>query len=373
MGPRYTRPCRRRKRGAVPPIGVREGLAGQLASAHQPEAAAKKSAERSRPEKAEVAPQPDVALDGAALRWALPGQQYAPPPDPASRQRSLLALQRTVGNRRATEIVARSPGAVLLRDRSPAATPPAKPGYDPSPDQARAGLISALGDTDLGRKAGAIFNQYGVGIHWTDSGTAGFEDRTNVVHLNRKMRSYELAAYFIHEMHHAQQFNSGASKGPETYADSEKEKYVKTMVAEELEATFRQFESMYQAGTTSLAVTGVRPELPPTYSRTRKYWIDRHLKENPGDTEGAEKLSVSKCRALIKYWFTRQSRGASPDIAPNQFQSYEEYYRGMFESAQRNKAAAPAPPGGTEAEPTAEAEPLEHEESKALFPQEATA
>ncbi len=331
-----------------------------MESAHQSESASK-APEKPRPVVAEVFA-PEVAGFEAivSLGFGGIGTSMAPPrnPNAALRQASLGALQRTMGNGHVLRM--------LQRDSSPGGGNP-KPGYDPTPDQARSALISSLGETDLGRKAAAIFNKYGVGIVWGESGTAGFEDRTNVVHLNRKMAPYELAAYFIHEMHHAQQFNSGASKGPETYASTEKQQYVNTMVNEEVEATFLQFESIYQAGGGSLPYAGTRQDLVPMYVRVRKDWIARHLKDNPGDHEGAETLSKEKGKALIRYWFQRHTRGTSPEIAPNIVETYRQYYERMFDSAQKGKAI-PEPTAMVEEEEATDELAMDHEESKAQFP-----
>lgn len=343
------------------------------AAAHQSEGPASRTAERAHARTPEPVAQLEAGFEASDARWVMPGHEFgAPPPaGPHRDHRALRSLQRTLGNQQTAAVLARRAALIAQRDRSPAAGSPPPPGYDPSPEEARNGLVAALGQTSLGGKAAEIFNKYKVGIAWGESGTAGFEDRTNVVHLNRKLRSHELATYFIHEMHHAEQFNSGASKSPEAYAGTEKDRYVKTMVSEEVEALFRQFESIYEAGGGNLSYAGIRPDLPPTYVRVRKDWIGRHLEKNPGDNAGAEKVSQSKCRQLIRIWVDRPSRSTSPALAPNLFQSYQEYYEGMFDSAQKSKTTPPTTATGGEAEPpggaeqaAAEEPQLGHEESK---------
>lgn len=259
----------------------------------------------------------------------------------ASRQTTFQTIQRTRGNKFAQQVVkaVTQSAGTIQRDNSPNSPAPGqvKPDYNPSPEEARQALITALESSDLGRKAGEIFNKHKVGIVWHDTGTAGFEDRTNVCHINRKLGPREAASYFIHEMHHANEFHTGKTKSPEAYADSEKANYVKMMVNEEIEATFNQFESLYEMGGVGGNVSDSSPLklLTPQYIRVRKDWISRHLKDNPSDQEGAEKLSKSKGKALIKYWFVRQTKGTNPSLAPNNFQSYEEYYAALFENAHK--------------------------------------
>lgn len=314
--------------------------------------------------------------------------------DPTARRAAFRSIQRTFGNGYAAGVAAAlnagGPKAIgiepqsgagpstILRDHSPTTTPTARPGYDPTPEQARNGLIAALGGTALGQKAAAVFNKNGVGIIWEDKGTAGFEDARNAVHLNRKIRSHELASYFVHEMHHAQQFHAGVTKMPENSPASDKTAWVNSMVNEEIEANFLQFEEIYQAGDGGKAFSGLRPDLPPQFVRVRKDWIARHLKEHPGDQEGAEKVSQAKGKALIKYWFERPTPSMSPSLAPNQFQTYREYYEGLFNAAHKAQSI-PATTGGSAApapSPTTEnqaQDQIGHDEKLAIAPEEGEA
>jgi hypothetical protein len=298
----------------------------------------------------------------------------------SARRAAFNSIQRAFGNIYAAQLASKlaktnktvqpTTKGQVQRDPSPL-TGQTAPGYDPTPDQARAALIAALAKTPLGQKAAEIFNKYNVGIIWEEKGTAGFEDRVNACHLNRKLGPNEAASYFIHEMYHASEFHSNNSRSPEKYPASEKEAYVKMMVNEEIEANFLQFESLYQMGGVGAKVSSIGPlqELTPNYIRIRRYWLDQHLKEHPEDKEGAEALSKGKCKQLIALWFERPSKRMTPKLAPNMFQTYAEYYAGLFDATHKNQSLTPNQ-GTTAPQTNAEEVKLSHDEAKQQMPQQ---
>jgi hypothetical protein len=196
----------------------------------------------------------------------------------------------------------------------------------------------------LGQKALQIKDLYNVTLEWVDSGTAGYDENHNKCFINRTMDPKEAASYFVHEMHHANEFMSGRSKAVKDYDDSQEQEYIQRMVKEEITGIYLQYEAMLEIGVAPSSQNKIT-ELFPQYQRVRNYWIKEHLKEHPEDKEGAIKLGKQKCRALVDLWVTGGPAKSWPDLAPNKFETYEMYYRRIFRQSRAQKGAPPSSPG----------------------------
>jgi hypothetical protein len=203
-------------------------------------------------------------------------------------------------------------------------------------------MNEALQRSALGQKALAIKAEYNIPLDWVDSGTAGYDEEHNKCFINRTMDPNEIASYFVHEMHHANEFLSGRSKAVKDYNDSQEEEYIQRMVNEEITGTFLQFETMSEIGA-SPSGTSTMGALFPQYKRVRQYWIDEHLKANPGDREGAMKAGKQKGRALVSFWIKGAGGKDWPKLAANQLETYEMYYRRLF---RQSRAKTGSPPSG---------------------------
>lgn len=246
----------------------------------------------------------------------------------------MLPLQRTVGNQAVQRLLAVRAAGLIQREGVATASP--------TTAEVEQKMNAALQRSALGQKALAVRAEYNIPLEWVDSGTAGYDEEHNKCFINRTMDPNEIASYFVHEMHHANEFLSGRSKAVKDYNDDQEEEYIQRMVNEEITGTFLQFETMIEIGASPSGMSTMGA-LFPQYKRVRQHWIDEHLKTNPEDREGAVKAGKQKGRALITFWIRGAGGKDWPKLAANQLESYEMYYRRLF---RQSRAKTGSPPSG---------------------------
>ena len=168
-----------------------------------------------------------------------------------------------------------------------------------------------LRGSSIGQKALAIAAVYQVALEFTDNGApggkiAGYAPSHNRCYLKRTMDPGQLAAYFVHEMLHAQRFKQG--KSPVAGGEPGPHGVCERMVEEETTATALSFEARFEADPAGALGSGPLADAYAQYKRVRNDWRARHLTENPGDTSGAETLSKAKGRAIVR-WQVRGNPG----------------------------------------------------------------
>lgn len=198
-------------------------------------------------------------------------------------------------------------------------------------------MIEELERSALGRKALAIWKKYNVPLKITDSGMpAGYDPENDTCTINGSMLPAEIAAYFVHEMHHANQFHLGRSDLAKNYKDDEEEKYVQHMVDEEIAGTYLQLETALEMGSDFSQGSNMMRDSVLEYKRVRNDWYNKHLRDNPGDKEGATKLSKQIGRAIVANWIRGDEKDNFPPILmPPRFSSYEAKYRMEFRQSRK--------------------------------------
>jgi uncharacterized protein DUF6782 len=240
---------------------------------------------------------------------------------------------------------------------APGATEPPLP-----TDAGGKAMFGALRGSSIGRKALAIAAVYQVALEFTDNGApggkiAGYAPSVNRCYLKRTMDPGQLAAYFVHEMLHAQRFKQGNSPVAEESPD--RADYVERMVEEETTATALSFEARFEADPTGVFGSGPLADAYAQYKRVRNDWKARHLKDDPGDAAGAEALAKSKGRAIVR-WQIRGNPGDDgstrlPMLGPEEHRSYWIFYRDEWNRAHGpGKTKAPEGDKRTEADAPAE-------------------
>jgi hypothetical protein len=230
---------------------------------------------------------------------------------------------------------------------APASTEPPLP-----TDPGGRAMFAALRGSSIGQKALAIAAVYQVALEFTDNGApggkiAGYAPSHNRCYLKRTMDPGQLAAYFVHEMLHAQRFKQG--KSPVAEESPDRAEYVERMVEEETTATALSFEARFEADPAGALGSGPLADAYAQYKRVRNDWRARHLTENPGDTSGAEALSKAKGRAIVR-WQIRGNPGDDgstrlPMLGPEEHRSYWIFYRDEWNRAHGPGGKAKPPEG----------------------------
>jgi hypothetical protein len=128
-------------------------------------------------------------------------------PQPAAGVELVRSLSRSAGNRAVS--------ALLQRHGAHVATPPPT-----GTATTWAAVESDLSFSPFGWEAMRILKDSNIQLSLTTSGrVAGFEPDHNRCVINLSMPSYEIAAYFVHEMYHASQFHGGRSPAATTKAE----------------------------------------------------------------------------------------------------------------------------------------------------------
>ena len=176
----------------------------------------------------------------------------------------------------------------------------------------------------------------------TDDGApAKFYPDYNRCVINMSMPAYEVASYFVHEMHHAKQFHEG--KSPKAETDSDRKHWVDTMVTEECDGTYYGFLHKLALERRNLAPEDDRP--PGMNFFRGAYRHGMKMAQEKG-LEGVEAGDMARANAkkmvdlLIRPPQGTRHRlgvGAGGDM------SYTDYYSREWEKA-RQKAGLPVTP-----------------------------
>jgi hypothetical protein len=196
-----------------------------------------------------------------------------------------------------------------------------------------ANLESLLKLTGEGLEALDTRQKYGVVISFTNSSMpAAYEASSNTCTLKSSLKAPTLASYFVHEMIHALNQNSGLTSDINALSQSE---YVNEMVTEEFIATTRQYQFFV-----TLDINGQIPggqmggtDMPPRYPEYRSAY-NTGVRRGRGVTSDASQLHLMgmvNANRLLKLYVFDRGLGVG-------FMSYKEYYSREW---QKNKLQSP--------------------------------
>lgn len=221
----------------------------------------------------------------------------------------LLLLQRQAGNR-AT--------GILVNNRPPL---PLQRGLVEDMirfDRKEKTLMRLLAGTAQGQQAVATRERYGIILSWTDSGAASF-DGADRCYLNQNLDVNVIAGYFIHEMHHVERKKSGSS--PDADLSPDEQEYVDRMVNEEIDGTVLGFEAR---------ISSPGSLMPGEEFYRQAYTSAKNRSLAAGeDPLAAEQKGREAGRGIVSQ-LIRPRDGSWPRIAPNQFESYDMFYRRIW-------------------------------------------
>jgi hypothetical protein len=244
---------------------------------------------------------------------------------PASGVELVRSLSRSAGNRAVS--------ALLQRHGAHGAATQAVPG---TAKTTWAQVEADLSFSKYGWEAMAILKDNNISLSFkTDpkDAVAGYVPATNSAFVNLAMPSYEVAAYFVHEMYHASQFHGKRSPKPTSMAE---DKWVETMVDEEIDGTVKGF--MHKL---ALERFGRAPEndKPAGMGKFRgAYTYGYKLAIEAGKTPvKAREEGIERGRRMVDWMMKRPSKRTAPDLGPNKFDTYEEYYRREWQQTNRPK------------------------------------
>jgi hypothetical protein len=221
------------------------------------------------------------------------------------------SLSRSAGNRAVTALLQRHGAHVANRTSSGSKTTWAQVEADLS--------FSAYGWEAMG-----ILKDNKIKLDLSTSGpVAGFAPDQNRCFINLSMPSYEIAAYFVHEMYHASQFHGGRSPGAKTKAE---DPWVAQMVTEEVEGTVKGFMHKLSLERFGRAPANDTPAGMNRFRGAYEYAYKQAIGEGlePGE---AKQRGLANGAKMIRWMFKRPSKRLSAELQPNQFETYEEYYR----------------------------------------------
>jgi hypothetical protein len=256
-------------------------------------------------------------LPAATERLASP-----PVPDPPA-VAFVRSLQSSAGNR--------AVGALLQRHGAHAAASPAG-----TAATTWAEVEADLSFSAYGWEAMGILKDKGIKLTTTTSGAvAGFKPDTNECFVNLAMPSYEIAAYFVHEMYHASQFHGGRSPAATTM---KQDPWVALMVTEEVEGTVKGFMHKLALERFGRAPANDRPAGMNRFRRVYEHAYQQAIDAGE-DPREAKKRGLANGARAIRWMFQRPSQRMSAELQPNQFDTYEEYYRREWAQHNRPKPA----------------------------------
>ncbi len=160
---------------------------------------------------------------------------------------------------------------------------------------------------------------------------AGYVPATNTVFVNLAMPSYEVAAYFVHEMYHASQFHGKRSPKATSMGENE---WVKTMVDEEIDGTVKGFMHKLSLESFHRAPEDDKPagmgKFRGAYTYGYKLAIEAGKSPITARLEGIE-----RGRRMVDWMMKRPSKRTAADLGPNKFDTYDEYYRREWQQTNR--------------------------------------
>ncbi len=157
----------------------------------------------------------------------------------------------------------------------------------------------------------------------TKGPVAGFAPDQNRCFINLSMPSYEIAAYFVHEMYHASQYHGGRSPAATTRAE---DPWVAQMVREEVDGTVKGFMHKLSLERFGRAPANDKPAGMNRFRSAYEYAYKQAIEAGSEPSEAKQK-GVANGARMIRWMFARPSKHLSADLQPNQFETYEEYYR----------------------------------------------
>jgi hypothetical protein len=199
-----------------------------------------------------------------------------------------------------------------------------------------AAVEADLSFSALGWEAMRILKDNNIKLNQTTSGpVAGFQPDQNTCFINLSMPSYEIAAYFVHEMYHASQFHGKRSPAATTMAE---DPWVAMMVSEEVDGTVKGFMHKLALERFGRAPANDRPAGMDRFRGAYEYAYNKAIADGEEPVE-ARKRGMANGARMIRYMFKRPTKRLAADLQPNRFDTYEEYYRREW-TQQNTKAAA---------------------------------
>ena len=264
-------------------------------------------------------------------------------PDLALLQRApaeyVRRLSRAYGNRRVALALARQP-AVTAPPSSIAKGYRAVSLKDPRWDK----VDSLLTWSKLGWEAREVMRKHSVPLAEADlpAGTADtgapawYDAKGNVCYLNLSRPSAEISAYFVHEMHHAKQAQTGQSPGAEGFPNTaeHRKKWVTMMVEEEIIGTYMGFEHKRQLENRGLAKKDDRPDGMSSYRRVFELWRDKALAEGKDEVAAAD-FGRSKGLIRVRIMMADPGGRGTPELGPpgGLGDSYADRYGAEFDKS----------------------------------------
>jgi hypothetical protein len=190
----------------------------------------------------------------------------------------------------------------------------------------------------LGWEAMRILKDNNIKLNKTTSGpVAGFQPDQNTCFINLSMPSYEIAAYFVHEMYHASQFHGKKSPAATTMAE---DPWVAMMVTEEVDGTVKGFMHKLALERFGRAPANDRPAGMNRFRGAYEYAYKQAIAEGAEPVE-ARKRGMANGARMIRWMFNRPSKKLSAELQPNQFETYSEYYHREWATQTKKAAAKP--------------------------------
>jgi hypothetical protein len=267
---------------------------------------------------------------GHAATEPAPGATAHAAAEPATVHDAVRLLARTAGNRAVVQMLARH-GTTAVNPATAPTTTRADPRF--------AKVDADLTFSQWGWQAMGVMDKYNVMLVLTDQGApASFLPDYNRCVINVARPSHEVAAYFVHEMHHAVQYHEGRSPKATTMA---KPDWVRMMVKEEVDGTQKGF--LHKLALESFG-RAPKDDLPAGMHHFRSAY--RYGKEK-AVSEGKEGVPAGDAARANAYkmvrWMIEDPTGqTATELGPNQFDSYERYYRREWTT--QNPAAPAATP-----------------------------
>jgi hypothetical protein len=249
-----------------------------------------------------------------ALGEPAAGEPAAAPPGPAAYE-AVRQIAHTAGNRAAGLLLARHTADAV--DVTKARTTDRN-------DPRFAKVDADLSFSKYGWEAMGIMDKYKVRLVLTDEGApASFLPDFNRCIINLTRPSYEVAAYFVHEMHHAVQFHEGRSPAATTMGSDD---WVRMMVKEEIDGTQKGFLHKLALERFGRAPEDDRPQgmnyFRGAFTHGKKKALEQGL-------EGVAAGDAARANAyrMTEYLIADPTGKKQTTLGPNQFDSYERYYR----------------------------------------------
>jgi hypothetical protein len=246
-------------------------------------------------------------------------------PQPAAGVELVRSLSRSAGNRAVSALLQRHGAHVATSPPTGTAT-------------TWAAVESDLSFSPFGWEAMRILKDSNIQLSLTTSGrVAGFEPDHNRCVINLSMPSYEIAAYFVHEMYHASQFHGGRSPAATTKAE---DPWVAMMVTEEVDGTVKGLMHKLALERFGRAPANDRPAGMNRFRSAYEYAYKQAIAEGLEPVEARKRGMINGAK-VIRWMFQRPSKRLSAELQPNQFETYEEYYRREWKQQNAPKKTAP--------------------------------